>query len=156
VSSPEPATPTPLPGSAARDQQQLACTGGLSVGGTPIQTFTVGIGGQLVRVDLALCSPSKNARIDVTASTSGSNAQSTTASLKIPHDWSDCAWYEFDFGHPLSAVAGAVVQLKVTSPNHKSALWAFDGESAGDPYPAGQGQWRGQTINDFAFQTYMQ
>src|SRR5262249_34444528 len=68
VSSNGPATPTPLPGSAARDQEQLACTGGLSVRGSPTQTLTVGVGGQLVRVDLALCSPAKNARIDVAAS----------------------------------------------------------------------------------------
>lgn len=154
-------TPTPTPSTAPLlDQAQLTCTGGLSVRGNPTQTFTVGIIGQLVRVDIPLCSPTKNARIDLTVSAIGSSVQASTATLKLPHDYSDCAWYEFDFGRPLVVAAsdilqpGDILQLTVTSPNHRSALWGYDGQGA-NPYPGGAGSWRGQTVNSFAFQTYM-
>jgi len=149
------ATPTPTPSSApVLDQAQLTCTGGLSVRGGPTQTFTVGIGGQLVRVDIPLCAPSKNARIDVTVSTTSGSAPSSTAVLKLPHDYSDCAWYEFDYNQPINAAAGDVLRLKVSSPDHRSALWGYDGQGD-NPYPGGAGSWRGHTVASFTFQTYM-
>ncbi len=154
--TPMAATPTPTPSSApVLDQAQLKCTGGLNVRANPTQTFTVGIGGLLTRVDIPLCSPTKNARIDVTVSARGSSTVASTASLKLPHDYSDCAWYEFDYNRPITAAAGDVLQLKVSSPNHRSVLWGYDGQGD-NPYPDGTGSWRGQTINSFAFQTYMQ
>ena len=149
------ATPTPAPSTAAvLDQAQLVCTGGLSVRAAPTQTFTVGIGGALARVDIPLCAPTRNARIDVTVSALGSSAQPSTAALTLPHDYADCAWYEFDFARPLTAAAGDILQLKVTSPNHRSALWGYDGQGA-NPYPGGAASWRGRAVNSFAFQTYM-
>jgi len=126
----------------------------LSVRGGPTQTFTVGIGGQLVRVDIPLCAPSKNARIDVTVSTTSGSAPSSTAVLKLPHDYSDCAWYEFDYNQPINAAAGDVLRLKVSSPDHRSALWGYDGQGD-NPYPGGAGSWRGHTVASFTFQTYM-
>jgi len=155
--TPTAVTPTPTPSTAPLlDQAQLKCTGGLSVRANPTQTFTTGISGQLVRVDIPLCAPSKNARIDLTVSTTGGgSAQSSTASLKLPHDYSDCAWYEFDYSQPINAATGDVLQLKVSSPNHKSALWGYDGQGD-NPYPGGAGSWRGHTVASFAFQTYMQ
>ncbi len=144
-----------MPSSAlVLDQAQLKCTGGLSVRVGPTQTFTVGISGQLVRVDIPLCAPSKNARIDVTVSTTSGSAQSSTAGLKLPHDYSDCAWYEFDYSQPIAAAVGDILQLKVTSPTHRSALWGYDGGDT-NPYPGGAASWRGHTINSFTFQTYM-
>jgi len=158
-----PATPTPLLSNASvLDQAQLLCTGGLSVRANPTQTFTVGITGQLVRVDIPLCSPTKNVRIDLTLSTTDGSGQSSTASVKLPHDYSDCAWYEFDYSNPLAVTRGDVLQLQASPRNsHKSALWGYDGDSGADgvhvdPYPGGQGQWRGQRIDDFAFQAYVQ
>jgi len=149
-------TPTPTPSTAPLlDQTQLKCTGGLSVRANPTQTFTTGISGQLVRVDIPLCAPTKNARIDLTVSTTGGgSAQSSTASLKLPHDYSDCAWYEFDYSQPINAATGDVLQLKVSSPNHASALWGYDGQGD-NPYPDGTASWRGLAVNSFAFQTYM-
>ncbi len=151
--------PIPTPsGAPVLDQAQLLCTGGLSARANPTQTFTVGITGQLVRVDIPLCSPTKNVRIDLTVSTTDGSGQSSTASVKLPHDYSDCAWYEFDYARPLSAAAGDVLQLQAVPRNsHKSALWGYDGggESAA-LYTRGTGQWRGQAIGSFAFQTYMQ
>ncbi len=153
--APQPVSPPPVASAPITDQTQLKCTGGLSVIGHPMQTFTVGITGQLVRVDIVLCSPAKNVRIDLTVTGTGSAVQSSTASLKLPHDYSDCAWYEFDYGRPLTVAAGDVLQLAITSPNHRSALWGFDGQDP-DPYPYGSGSWRGHVINDFTFQTYIQ
>jgi len=149
------ATPTPTPSTAlVLDQAQLTCTGGLSVRAAATQTFTVGIGGALVRVDIPLCAPTRNARIEVTASAIGSSARPSTAALTLPHDYSDCAWYEFDFTRPIAAAVGDILQLKVTSPTHRSALWGYDGQGA-NPYPGGAASWRGQAVNSFAFQTYM-
>ena len=157
------ATPTPILSSVPiLDQAQLLCTGGLSVRANPTQTFTVGLTGQLVRVDIPLCSPTKNVRIDLTLSTTDGSGQSSTASVKLPHDYSDCAWYEFDYSNPLAVTRGDVLQLQATPRNnHKSALWGYAGDSGADgvrvdPYPGGQGLWRGQRIDDFAFQTYVQ
>jgi hypothetical protein len=138
------------------DQEQPVCTGGLSLRGSPTQTFTAGATGHLVRVDLALCSPTQHAVLKLTASTTGSSPQSATATLPLPHSWSDCAWYEFDFHHALSVTSGDVLQLTVTSANHASALWGFDGGSAHDAYPGGHGQWMGHPIEDFTFRTYVQ
>jgi len=149
------ATPTPASSTApVLDQAQLTCTGGLSVRAAATQTFTVGIGGALVRVDIPLCAPTRNARIEVTASAIWSSARPSTAALALPHDYSDCAWYEFDFTRPIAATVGDILQLKVTSPNHRSALWGYDGQGA-NPYPGGAASWRGQAVNSFAFQTYM-
>jgi len=121
---------------------------------TATQTFTVGIGGQLVRVDIPLCAPTRNARIDVTVSATSESAPSSTAALALPHDYSDCAWYEFDFARPIAAAGGDILELKVTSPNHRSALWGYDGGET-NPYPGGAASWRGHDVNSFAFQTYM-
>jgi hypothetical protein len=154
--TPTAVTPTPTPSTApVLDQAQLACTGGLSVRANPTQTFTVGIIGQLVRVDIPLCAPTKNVRIDLTVSTTDGSGQASTAALKLPHDYSDCAWYEFDYNKTLNVTLGDVLRLTVSSPNHKSALWGYDGQGD-DPYRAGSGAWRGHTIDDFAFQTYVQ
>jgi len=149
------ATPTPLSASApVLDQAQLMCTGGLSVRANPTQTFTVGISGQLVRVDIPLCAPTKNARIEVAVSATSGSAQASTAALTLPHDYSDCAWYAFDFTRPIVAAANDILQLTVTSPNHRSALWGYDGQGP-NLYPGGTASWRGQAVNSFAFQTYM-
>ena len=152
------ATPTPLPVQPPqRDQTQLQCTGALSVRFSPTQTFTVGRSGNLVRVDIPLCSPSKNARIDMKVTTTGASVRSSTASRRLPRDYSDCAWYAFNFGQPLSVVAGDVLQLQVSSrQNQKSALWAYAGGTDRAVYKGGTGQWQGQTINSFGFQTYIQ
>ncbi len=131
------------------------CTGSLSVRGNPTQTFTAGMSGLLIQVDIPLCSPSKNARIDLTVSTTGATAQSSTASVILPHDYSDCAWYEFDYKQPLRVATGDVLQLAATSQNHKTALWGYDGQGD-DAYPRGTGHWRGESVDDFAFQTYVQ
>lgn len=128
--------------------------------GNPTQTFTVGRSGQLTRVDIPLCAPAANARIDLTISTTDGSGHARTASLKLPRDFSDCAWYEFDYNQPLAVAVGAVLQLQATMPHHKSALWGYAGLTAPngtsiDVYPGGQGQWRGVPIEDFAFQTYV-
>lgn len=165
ASTPAP-TDTPMPdatpaaastgsNSPVLDQAQLHCTGGLSLLGMPTQTFRVGISGLLTRVDIVLCAPTKDARINLTVSTVGSPSRSSTASLKIARAYSDCAWYEFDYHHPLKAANGDLLRLRVASPNKASALWGFDG-TRGDSYSRGIGSWRGHAINDFAFQTYMQ
>src|SRR5579875_510535 len=144
--TPTAASPTPTPSAAPiLDQAQLKCTGGLSVRAAPTQTFTVGIGGALARVDIPLCAPTKSARIDVTVSAIGPSARASMATLTLPHDYSDCAWYEFDFTRPIVAAAGDILQLKVTSPNHKSALWGYDGQGP-NPYPGGAASWRGHAV----------
>jgi hypothetical protein len=96
----------------------------------------------------------KNSDVELTVSGTGSNAQSTTASLTFKHSYSDCAWYTFDFGQPISGAVGDVLRLTVRTKNHKAVLWGEDGHP-GNPYPGGVGSWTGHTIN-FAFKTYMQ
>ncbi len=145
------ATPTP---SATLDQQQPIYTGGLSVRSSATQTVVMGGAGLLVRIDLALCSPSKNSDIELTAVDTTANGPSATASLKFKASYSDCAWYELDLSQPISVAAGDTVLLTARTKNHKAVLWGFDGQG-GDPYPPGVGTWRGQTINDFAFRTYL-
>lgn len=149
-------TPTSTPlGTPTLDQSQLACTGGLSLRRGPTQTFTVGLDGLLVRVDIVLCSPSKNVRVDLTASTTGASVKHSTASVTLPYDYSDCAWYEFDYNKPLAVSTGDVLRLAATAQGHKTALWGYDGQ-AEDAYPHGTGSWSGETIDDFTFQAYVQ
>lgn len=158
TSTPASASPTPTStpaGTPTLDQLQLACTGGLSVRRDPTQTFTVGLDGLLVRVDIVLCSPTKNVRINLTASTTGASVKHSTASVTLPYDYSDCAWYEFDYNKPLTVSTGDVLRLAATAQGHKTALWGYDGQGE-DVYPRGTGNWSGETIDDFAFQTYVQ
>ena len=134
------------------DQDQSSYTGGLSVRVAAAQTFTMGLDGSLARVDLPLCSPSKNSDVRVTVSAGG---RSVSASTIFPRSYADCVWYSFTFAQPIVASTGEVVSLTVTTQNHKAALWGYDGHD-GDPYPRGSGNWHGLTINDFAFRTYVQ
>lgn len=147
--------PTPTAAFLQLDQEQSVVTGGLSVRASAAQTITVGIAGSLVRVDLPLCSPSKNSRIELAVSDTGMKAQSATASIIFQHSYSDCNWYTFIFNQPITATAGEALRLTVQARNQKAGLWGEDGH-LGDPYPRGVGSWRGHIINDFAFRTYMQ
>jgi hypothetical protein len=147
--------PTPSASTALLDQQQPVVNGGLNVRYGATQTIAVGQAGSVVRVDLALCSPTKNSDIELTVSSTGATVQSATASITFKHSYSDCAWYTFTLSQPLSAPAGEVLTLTVATKNHKAALWGKDGRGD-DPYPPGTGTWRGLTINDFAFRTYVQ
>jgi hypothetical protein len=135
------------------DQEQPVFTGGLSVRSAPTQTFTAGRDGAVVRVDLPLCAPLKTSHVDLTVS-NGPNAQSATTTLVFAHSYSDCNWYTFTFNKPVSATAGEVLTLTVTTTHHNVALWGDDA-LGGNPYPRGVGSWRGLRVN-FAFREYVQ
>lgn len=139
------------------DQEQTIVTGGLSVraAAAPSQTITTGLAGLVVRVDLVLCSPVKNADVIVDISSTGSNLQTATTSMKFKHSYSDCAWYTFTFSQPISVAAGEVLRLDVKTKNHKVVLWGDDGRP-GRAYPRGVATWKGHAINAFAFRTYTQ
>ena len=142
-------------GSPTIDQQQPIYTGGLSVRVSASQTIQAGMDGHVVRVDIPLCSPTKNSDIELTVNGPGANGPSATAEIAFRQSYSDCAWYEFDFSRPLAVTAGDALSLTVSSRNHKAALWGYDG-GTGDPYPNGAGVWRGIRIDDFAFKVYVQ
>ncbi len=151
-----PALPTAAAStSPVLDQEQSVFNGALSIRGGASQTVTVGVAGLLVRVDLVLCAPIKNADVQVTVTNSGANAGSATTSLRFRQSYADCAWYTFAFGQPIKANVGDVIILSVKTQNHKAALWGRDGRAI-DSYPRGVGTWRRHAINDFAFRTYMQ
>lgn len=137
------------------DQQQPIYTGGLSVRVSASQTLRAGKDGQVVRVDIPLCSPTKNSDIELTVNGPGTNGPSVPAEIAFRQSYSDCAWYEFDYSQPLVVTAGEALSLTVSSRNHKAALWGYDGRM-GDPYPNGAGAWRGIRIDDFAFKVYVQ
>src|SRR5213592_3289069 len=146
--------PTPTASSAVLDQEQPVFTGGLSVRRSSSQTVTVGRAGALVRVDLPLCAPIKNSNAVLTVSSTSVNAPSVAVTFIFAHSYSDCAWYTFNFAHPISANVGDVLTLTLTTSQHNAPLWGEDGHP-GNPYPRGVGNWIGHTVN-FAFKTYMQ
>jgi len=138
------------------DQAQLRDGRGLTVAekARAAQTITVGIGGTLTRVALPFCTTIMGSGADLTARATREPARSATASITFAHSFSDCAWYTVTFAQPISVAAGEVVRLAVTG-RGESPLWGADAEQS-DPYPRGSGTWFGQTIEDFAFQTYVQ
>lgn len=139
------------------DQAQTAYTGGLSVrpSAHAAQTVTVGINGALARVALPFCTPIAGSVVDLTLRTVGATLRSATASITFAHSYSDCAWYVFTFEQPVDVTAGQVLLLEVEGAKGEAPLWGWQG-GPGDAYPSGQGNWSGHTIDDFAFQTYVQ
>jgi len=139
------------------DQAQLYDGRGLTVAekARAAQTITVGIGGTLTRVALPFCTTITGSGADLTAGATREPMRSATASITFAHSFSDCAWYTVTFAHPISVAVGEVVRLAVTGRGGESPLWGANA-GRGDPYPRGSGTWFGQTIEDFAFQTYVQ
>jgi len=138
------------------DQAQLYDGRGLTVAeeARAAQTITVGIGGTLTRVALPFCTTIMGSGADLTVRATWDPARSATASITFAHSSPDCAWYTFTFAQPIFVAAGEVVRLAVTGRGGESPLWGANPEQ-GDPYPRGSGTWFGQTIEDFAFQTYV-
>jgi len=139
------------------DQAQLYDGRGLTVAekARAAQTITVGIGGTLTRVALPFCTTIMGSGADLTARATREPPRSATASITFAHSFSDCAWYTVTFAHPISVTAGEVVRLAVTGRGDEPPLWGANAEQS-DPYPRGSGTWFDQTIEDFAFQTYVQ
>jgi len=141
----------------APDQAQTAYTGGLSVrpSAHAAQTVTAGISGALARVALPFCTPITGSTVDLTVRTVGAILRLATASITFAHSYSDCAWYVFTFEQPVDVSTGQVLLLEVEGSKGEAPLWGSQG-APGDAYPSGQGNWFGHTVDDFAFQTYVQ
>jgi hypothetical protein len=152
---PSPATPEVAAAttSVKLDQEQSIYTGGLSVRAGTTQTITAGVSGALQSIALPFCSTIAGT-ITALKVSSTSGMAPAVAQLQFSASYSDCAWYTFDFVGQTHINAGDVLTLLVTRQHGPAPLWGYDA-AGGDPYPNGVGTWRGITINDFAFRTYV-
>lgn len=142
-------------GAAQTDQTQPLYSGGLSLRGHATQTLSAGRSGLLTRVDLPFCSTTSGAVIQLKVSSVDNPSIAATSAFSFTSTYSDCAWYTFTFSQPESVSAGEQLQLALSTQKGNQPLWGSS-PYPGNPYPGGAGKWKGLTINDFAFRTYVQ
>jgi hypothetical protein len=134
------------------DQEQASLSGGLSIRAVASQTIAAGRSGLLTRIDLPLCAFLKGSVVRLTVTRGPAHA---SAVLTSHTSFTDCLWHTFSFRRPAAVRRGERVRLTLTALSGEAPLWAAS-LGKGDPYRRGVGTWRGHTINDFAFQTYVQ